>query len=88
MTHPNISDSAVIPVEDEASGELPRAYVTLKGDEVSQTVTEEDIKSWVKERVAPFKRLEGGVCFIDQVPKSSSGKILRRLLVEEARKEK
>ena len=85
LTHPNISDAAVIPVEDEASGELPRAYVTLKSDDVSQTVSDDDIKSWVKERVAPFKRLEGGVFFIDQIPKSASGKILRRLLVEEAK---
>lgn len=87
LTHPNISDAAVIPVEDEASGELPRAYITLKSDKESQNVTEEDIKSWVKERVAPFKRLEGGVCFIDQVPKSASGKIFRRILVERARED-
>jgi acyl-coenzyme A synthetase/AMP-(fatty) acid ligase len=50
-------------------------------------VNESDIKEWVKERVAPFKRLEGGVRFIDKVPKSASGKILRRLLVDQIKAE-
>ncbi len=80
LTHPNISDAAVIPINDEESGELPRAFVTLKGDELSQKLAESDIKDWVKEKVAPYKRLEGGVEFIDAIPKSASGKILRRIL--------
>ena len=88
LTHPHISDAAVIPVEDEMSGELPRAYVTLKDDSKPEDVSEEAIKAWVEERVAPFKRLEGGVRFIDQVPKSASGKILRRMLVEQVRAER
>ena len=88
LTHPNVGDAAVIPVDDEASGELPRAYITLKADELSQKVTENEVKEWVKGRVAPFKRLEGGVEFIDQVPKSASGKILRRLLRDKLRAEK
>ncbi len=83
LTHPNISDAAVIAIKDELSGELPRAYVTLKKDEISQNVTEEEVKDWVKERVAPFKRLEGGVEFIEQVPKSPSGKLLRRILKDQ-----
>ena len=83
LTHPNISDAAVIPIEDELSGELPRAYITLKHDKTSQQVTEEEIKEWIKDRVAPFKRLEGGVEFINQVPKSASGKILRRILKDQ-----
>eukprot|EP01083_Nonionella_stella_P027091 74522_1 len=87
LTHPNISDAAVIPVDDEESGELPRAYVTLKSDDLSQKVTDNDVKEWVKDKVAPFKRLEGGVEFVDQVPKSASGKILRRLLKDKWREE-
>ena len=86
LTHPNISDAAVIPVEDEFSGELPRAYIKLKNDESSQKLASEEVEEWVKNRVAPFKRLEGGVEFIDQVPKSASGKILRRVL-KDKRKE-
>ena len=87
LTHPQLSDAAVIPVPDEMSGELPRAYVTMKDGIAVEDVTEEDIKAWVKKRVAPFKRLAGGVRFIDKVPKSASGKILRRLLVDEVRAE-
>lgn len=45
------------------------------------------MKSWVKERVAPHKRIEGGVKFVEQIPKSASGKILRRLLRDEVKKE-
>lgn len=87
LTHPNIRDAAVIPIDDEESGELPRAYVTLKEDDISQHVTESEVQSWVKERVAPYKRLEGGVEFIDVVPKSASGKILRRILKDKYRDE-
>lgn len=80
LTHDNIDDAAVIQIPDEASGELPRAYVVLK-DGVS--TTEEDIIAWVKERVAPYKRLDGGVVLTSTIPKSASGKILRRLLREQ-----
>lgn len=80
LTHDNVQDVAVIQVPDEESGELPRAYIVLKADEVSQRVVDEDIKAWVKERVVPYKRLDGGVIFVREIPKSASGKILRRIL--------
>lgn len=83
LTHPNIADVAVIGIEDDLSGELPRAYVVLKKDEHAQKINEEDVKDWVRERVAPFKRMEGGVVFIEQVPKSASGKLLRRILKDQ-----
>jgi len=79
LQHEAVSDVAVIQVPDEASGELPRAYVVLKAGFVDQT-TEDDIKEFVKERVAAYKRLDGGVEFTDVIPKSASGKILRRIL--------
>lgn len=81
FTHPEIGDAAVIAIDDERSGELPRAYVTLKDKENSK-LTETDLQEWVEEKVAPYKRLEGGVEFIDAIPKSASGKILRRVLKE------
>ena len=87
LTHPHISDAAVIPIDDELSGELPRAYVSLKEGNESKFVTESDVKDWVRERVAPYKRLEGGVEFIEQVPKSASGKILRRILRDKYKSE-
>ena len=85
--HPKVSDAAVIPVPDDISGELPRAYVSLKEGlafltEDKDDVLQNEIKTFVRDRVAPFKCLEGGVKFIDQIPKSSSGKILRRQLLD------
>jgi acyl-coenzyme A synthetase/AMP-(fatty) acid ligase len=50
-------------------------------------VTDQYLKDWVKERVAPQKRLDGGVIFIGEIPKSPSGKILRRVLRDEAKRE-
>jgi len=77
LTHADINDAAVIGIADDASGEVPRAYVVLKE---GATQTESDIYNWVKEQVAPYKRLDGGIEFTDMIPKSPSGKILRRIL--------
>jgi len=60
-------------------GELPKAFVVKKAD---AQVTEEEIIHFVEERAAPYKKLKGGVQFINEIPKSSSGKILRRILKE------
>jgi len=59
------------------SGEAPRAYVVLKKD---SDLTSEAIIDFVKENAAPFKHLTGGVEFLEIIPKSNSGKILRREL--------
>ena len=80
-THPAILDAAVIRKADEEAGEVPKAYVVLKPDEASRATTAEALMAWVAERVAPHKRVRH-VAFIDQIPKSASGKILRRMLVE------
>ncbi|MBI4270982.1 MAG: 4-coumarate--CoA ligase family protein [Candidatus Rokubacteria bacterium] len=80
-THPAILDAAVIRKADEEAGEVPKAYVVLKPDEASRATTAEALMAWVAERVAPHKRVRH-VEFIDQIPKSASGKILRRMLVE------
>ena len=58
----------------------------LKDSEARTRELEEDVEGWVRERVAPYKRLAGGVVFTDEIPKSGSGKILRRLLVEQDRR--
>ena len=67
---------------DEEAGEVPKAFVVLKADDASRTTTAEDIMSFVAERVAPHKRVRH-LEFIDQIPKSASGKILRRMLVQQ-----
>ena len=72
-----IEDAAVIGVPDERAGELPKAFVVKKTNE---RITEEQIIKFIEERVAPHKTLKGGVEFIDKIPRSLSGKILRREL--------
>ena len=79
LSHPSVSDAAVIPVADEEAGEIPKAYVVL-----TEEVAAEDIMSFVAERVAPYKKIRL-VEVIDEIPKSASGKILRRVLVDRER---
>lgn len=69
----------MIGVPDTRAGELPKAFVVKKANE---EITEEDIIKYIEERVAPHKNLRGGVEFIDKIPRSLSGKILRRELKE------
>ncbi|KAJ6647400.1 Luciferin 4-monooxygenase, partial [Pseudolycoriella hygida] len=76
MTHPKVQDCGVIGKQSDVAGELPLAFV-VKGDE---TLTEAEIVKYVHDNSSPAKRLYGGVRFIDRIPKSPSGKILRREL--------
>jgi acyl-coenzyme A synthetase/AMP-(fatty) acid ligase len=69
----------VIPKLDEEAGEVPKAFVVLKDE-----ATAEVIMAFVAERVASHKKVRE-VEFIEEIPKSASGKILRRILVERER---
>ena len=66
---------------DEEAGEVPTAYVVLKADDASKATSGEAIMGWVAQRVAPHKRIRH-LDFVGEIPKSASGKILRRLLVQ------
>jgi len=79
LTHPAVADCAVIPCHDDEAGEVPKAFVVLKGEG-----TADEIMDFVAERVAPHKKIRE-LEFIEQIPKSLSGKILRRVLVEKER---
>ncbi|EYB89829.1 hypothetical protein Y032_0227g2815 [Ancylostoma ceylanicum] len=78
LAHPLIRDAAVIGIPDKRAGELPRAFVVRASD----SLTEEDVKLWIKDKVSPHKQLAGGVEFLREIPKSAAGKILRRVLRE------
>lgn len=74
-TIPEIGDVAVVGVADSDWGELPRAFVVKKpGVELK----EQTIQDFLKDKVASFKQLKGGVRFVDVIPRSTAGKILRK----------
>jgi acyl-CoA synthetase (AMP-forming)/AMP-acid ligase II len=75
----SVAEAAVIPSPDEEAGEVPKAFVVAK-----TPVSAEELMAFVAERVAPHKRVRK-LQFIDAIPKSASGKILRRVLVDEER---
>jgi acyl-CoA synthetase (AMP-forming)/AMP-acid ligase II len=81
LTHPAVLDAAVIPSPDEEAGEVPKAFVVLKEEGGASA---EDIMEFVAEKVAPHKRIRR-LEFASEIPKSASGKILRRLLVAQER---
>jgi len=80
LTHPAVADAAVVPSADEEAGEIPKAFVVLKpGSPLSADDAPEELMSYVAARVAPHKKIRR-VELTDKIPKSPSGKILRRLL--------
>uniref|UniRef100_A0A182JN78 Luciferin 4-monooxygenase n=1 Tax=Anopheles atroparvus TaxID=41427 RepID=A0A182JN78_ANOAO len=76
-SHELVADAAVVGTPHPVSGEVPRAFVVTKK---GANITEEALKEFIAGKVAAYKRLEGGVTFLDSIPKNASGKILRRQL--------
>ncbi|GAB3272384.1 4-coumarate--CoA ligase family protein [Sinomonas notoginsengisoli] len=80
LTHPQIADAAVIGIRAEDGEEVPKAFVVPQArDTARDELSAEDVMAFVAEHVAPFKKVRV-VEFVDAIPKSSSGKILRREL--------
>ena len=76
VTHAAVADVAVIGIPDLEAGELPKAFVVLKP---GASASEDEIKEFVRGKVATYKQLSA-VEFVEAIPKSASGKILRRML--------
>ena len=77
-THPLIVDAAVIGVKHKNS-EAPKAFVVRS----CSSLTEDTVKAYIAGLLVGYKQLDGGVSFVDSIPKSVSGKILRKLLPEQ-----
>ncbi|CAL9149228.1 4-coumarate--CoA ligase 1-like [Musa acuminata AAA Group] len=74
ITHPNIADAAVVPMKDEAAGEVPVAFVVRSN---GSKISEDEIKQYISKQVVFYKRINK-VFFTETIPKAPSGKILRK----------
>jgi long-chain acyl-CoA synthetase len=80
LEHPAVADCAVTAMRDEEAGEVPRAYVVLRPGQES---TPDELQEFVRDRVAGYKQIRR-VDILDSIPRTPSGKILRRMLKEQA----
>jgi len=88
LSNPQVNDACVIPAHDhERETEVPRAYIVLKPGVAKSDAKAKEIQEWLDSKVAEHKKLRGGVRFIDEIPKNASGKLLRRVLKDMAKKE-
>jgi long-chain acyl-CoA synthetase len=74
--HPAVKECAVVGVPDDMAGELPKAFVVLKE---GSSLSEDELISFCRDRLSPYKRIRQ-VEFIEEIPKTQVGKILRRVL--------
>jgi long-chain acyl-CoA synthetase len=79
--HPGVADCAVIGKPDPEAGEVPKAFVVRK----DPALTAEALLAWARGRLAGYKTLHE-IALVDAIPKTASGKILRRVLKDEERK--
>ncbi|CAK7234575.1 hypothetical protein SCUCBS95973_008982 [Sporothrix curviconia] len=82
-SHPKVADVAVIGVPHDYSGEVPRAYVVLKSSASPSKETAKELALHVEKLKARYMRIAGGIEFLDAIPKSAAGKILRKVLKED-----
>jgi len=76
LAHPDVADAAVIPVPDLEAGELPKGFVVLKP---GHSASPDELMAFVAGHVAHYKQIRL-LELVDEIPKSASGKILRRVL--------
>lgn len=94
LSNPKVQDCCVIGVSDPNAGEVPkgtRTQIVLKFHcsafvvKADQSLTVAEVQKYVADRAARYKQLVGGVEFVQMIPKSPSGKILRRYLRDKAK---
>jgi acetyl-CoA synthetase len=83
ISHAAVAEAAVIGIPHEVKGDVPKAYVTLKHGFASSEELKKELKDWVGKEIGPIARPEE-IEFRDRLPKTRSGKIMRRLLKAEA----
>lgn len=81
LKHPDIQDAAVTGVNLEGVGEVPRAFVVVRRKKTPHSqqgpLTEDDIYRYARRHLASYKALDGGVVFVEDIPRTASGKIQR-----------
>ncbi len=77
MQHPKVLEAGAIPIEDEHSGEVPKLFVVRR----DETLTEDELMSYLKDELTGYKRPRA-IEFLDELPKTNVGKVLRRGLRE------
>ncbi|XP_062532078.1 luciferin 4-monooxygenase isoform X3 [Bombyx mori] len=77
LQHSDVLECGVVGAPDELAGELPTAFVVPKPD---VTLTEKELLDFTNERLSPITRIRGGIYFVSEIPKSGTGKILRKVL--------
>lgn len=78
VSHPKIADAAVIGIQDDSRAtEVPMAFIVSRG---AYKITAEEVQAFVRNNLANHKHLRGGVVLVDDIPKSASGKILKKIL--------
>ncbi|RWS28431.1 4-coumarate--CoA ligase 1-like protein, partial [Leptotrombidium deliense] len=76
-SHSSIQEAAVVGVSDEKHGQVPKAFVILKP---RMSVTPEDIDDYMRDKVADWKQLRGGIVFLENLPNTPTGSVDRRRL--------
>merc|ERR1719154_1018939 len=76
--HHEVMDAAVMGIPDDRMGEVPRAFVVKRNRKAKNDAMAEEIHDYINERVSDHKRIRGGIVFLEAIPRSPAGKILKK----------